>query len=72
MQVNEFEPDHVIPLSRGGSNSITNVVPACKPCNSGKRDLLLSEWYADRARRGLEARSLDPRVRHLTSVMLAA
>lgn len=48
-----IEPDHVVPLSRGGSNSIVNIEPCCKPCNSDKRDLLLSEWPDDRARRGL-------------------
>lgn len=67
-----FEPDHVIPLSRGGSNSITNIVPSCPLCNSDKRDLSLSEWAADRERRGLEPRSLDVRIRHLTSALLAA
>lgn len=30
--------DHVIPVSRGGTNDIGNIVPACLPCNSGKRD----------------------------------
>jgi len=68
----EVEPDHVIPLSRGGSNSITNVVPCCKPCNSDKRDLGLDEWAADRKRRGLTPRSLSPHVRHLTHALLAA
>jgi 5-methylcytosine-specific restriction endonuclease McrA len=28
--------DHVIPLSRGGSNEWTNVVTACSPCNTRK------------------------------------
>ncbi len=25
---------HVVPLSKGGSNWITNIAPACQPCNS--------------------------------------
>lgn len=36
--------DHVVPLIRGGSNYEGNLVPACRPCNSSKRDLLLIEW----------------------------
>jgi HNH endonuclease len=30
--------DHVIPLSQGGPHMVQNIVPACKPCNSGKKD----------------------------------
>jgi hypothetical protein len=35
--------DHVHPLSRGGSNHPLNLVGACEPCNSSKRDFLPSE-----------------------------
>ena len=36
--------DHVVPLSRGGTNDPANLTCACLPCNSSKRHLLLSEW----------------------------
>lgn len=35
--------DHVRPRSRGGANTWDNVVAACRPCNTKKRDHLLSE-----------------------------
>lgn len=34
----EITQDHVVPLSRGGSHTIDNVVPACRSCNSKKKD----------------------------------
>jgi len=49
----DVEAEHVQPLSRNGRNDIGNILPSCRACNSDKRDLLLSEWNPDRARRGL-------------------
>lgn len=46
------EPDHVLALSRGGSNSITNIVPCCRGCNVDKSDMTLDEWSHWRAVRG--------------------
>jgi len=39
-----LECDHVIPVSRGGSNDDKNLVTGCFSCNRSKRDKLLSEW----------------------------
>lgn len=36
--------DHVIPLSRGGTNFEGNLMPACRSHNSSRRDLLIAEW----------------------------
>tara|TARA_B100001250_G_C19817272_1_gene799345 strand:- start:13142 stop:14224 length:1083 start_codon:yes stop_codon:yes gene_type:complete len=36
--------DHVVPLCRGGTNLMSNLMPACGICNSKKGPKLLSEW----------------------------
>jgi hypothetical protein len=41
--------DHIVPLSRGGSNEMDNLTACCLPCNSSKSDRLLSEWQGRRA-----------------------
>lgn len=41
---NELTLDHIVPLVRGGKSTRGNCVPACKECNTRKRDLLPTEW----------------------------
>lgn len=36
--------EHVIPVSRGGTNDISNIVIACPPCNMHKHNKLPHEW----------------------------
>lgn len=36
--------DHVMPVSRGGTHSVGNLVPACANCNSSKRHRTVMEW----------------------------
>lgn len=39
--------DHVVPVSRGGTHSVGNIVPCCGSCNSSKGNKLLVEWRRD-------------------------
>jgi 5-methylcytosine-specific restriction endonuclease McrA len=39
-----WHPDHVVPLARGGSNDISNIVIACPACNLSKHARLPHEW----------------------------
>jgi 5-methylcytosine-specific restriction endonuclease McrA len=40
----EYHVDHMVPLTKGGSNWPDNLALACPTCNHSKRDLLLPEW----------------------------
>jgi hypothetical protein len=39
-----LDVDHVIPLTRGGSNRDDNLVAACYSCNRSKSNKLVEEW----------------------------
>lgn len=50
-----LEKDHMTPVSRGGSDGIDNLAPACPPCNSRKTNMTAAEFINyTRARAGLE------------------
>jgi 5-methylcytosine-specific restriction endonuclease McrA len=39
----DFEVDHIIPMSKGGDHSYSNVQTLCTPCNRSKADKILAE-----------------------------
>lgn len=41
---NEFHVDHLVPLSRGGSNAPENLVISCPTCNLSKGNKMPHEW----------------------------
>lgn len=43
----DFHLDHVVPLSRGGTNDPSNLVLACPPCNTSKGAKTIQEWRPD-------------------------
>jgi 5-methylcytosine-specific restriction endonuclease McrA len=60
--------DHFIPISRGGTNELGNLVPACASCNTSKRNSDPTRFMFRRAETG---RLLGP-ARSLLSVLLVA
>ena len=48
-----MQADHRVPLSRGGTHSISNIIPACGPCNREKSTMTDLEF---RRRQTIEAR----------------
>lgn len=35
--------DHILPVAKGGKNSLLNLITACQPCNAGKSDRALDD-----------------------------
>ena len=41
-----LEPDHVIPLVKGGTNNLNNIITSCRKCNRQKKDKTVKEFLA--------------------------
>jgi len=52
-----LQVDHRTPLTRGGKNSIDNILPACRKCNTEKGQLTEEEF---RARLAAESAAITP------------
>jgi 5-methylcytosine-specific restriction endonuclease McrA len=50
---NPLEWDHVVPIARGGSHSVGNIVPSCRRCNRNKSKRFVSEWRAGKVVSGV-------------------
>jgi len=55
-----FDVDHMIPISRGGTDEIGNLFPSCKSCNTRKHDRSLEGFRLFMAMGGINF-SVDQR-----------
>jgi len=44
-KASELEVEHVQPISQGGPHTLSNIVPACKTCNTSKSKHDMVKWY---------------------------
>lgn len=54
-----LQREHVIPLARGGTHGVGNILPVCPTCNYAKKDKLLVEWRIS-GRRPADVGALPP------------
>lgn len=40
-----LEKEHIKPLTKGGKTTISNIIPACRICNTTKNNRDFVEWY---------------------------
>lgn len=43
----DLEVEHVVPISKGGSHHLGNIVPACHSCNSNKHTKEAHAWFRE-------------------------
>ena len=58
--LHDFHCDHVLPLSRGGTNSPDNIQILCPTCNLTKNDRTMEEWEATRVADEERSKTLRP------------
>lgn len=73
LPLSAMQVEHVTPLSRGGRNDLSNILPSCGTCNADKGDRTPTEWDADRISLGLAPRTQhlrtdSPRYAHLVTL----
>ena len=60
-----FHIDHILPISRSGTNNPDNLQLLCPRCNSQKRDMTMEEymrWQMERITKDIDARSKSRRI----------
>lgn len=59
--------DHITPCELGGSNEATNLITACRSCNSSKCDRPLKQFLMTLSDKGIDPKSVSKRIRALSA-----
>lgn len=66
-----LEVDHINPVSRGGKNSVDNLITACFDCNRGKAAGLLSEIPQSLKDRAEEIKEREAQIKGYNAILSA-
>lgn len=47
LKASTMEVDHIVPVSRGGTNTRKNLAATCRPCNGSKGDTPFAQWATE-------------------------
>ena len=68
-QARVLRVDHVVPVSKGGTNDPLNLVTACDPCNSGKTNRSLDESHIAALANPADLKEQAKQIRHYLQAM---
>jgi hypothetical protein len=43
-ELTQMQIDHAVPRVKGGTHDLDNLLPACRPCNTTKKDKTIEEY----------------------------
>ena len=59
LDIHQMTVDHVLPQSKGGSNSLENLMPSCRKCNTEKDSLILKDYKREKVWQSLTVSELS-------------
>lgn len=68
---NGLHIDHYIRVEDGGTNEATNLIVACRPCNSRKQNLTIRQWYEVLRAKGVDTEKVRRRAKRLMAKNLS-